>query len=207
MNIRNVILLLFVLLYSACNQKGKYYDPEKKDTTTRIFYRADSTGSVTDRTGELSAEPDLQLFCNREMVPYCIWLPLNEFREDFPDQPAEKAQHKFLLKEDAASFTSIELQGFIIDKKHHYKTDLFFERDKQDVEEGGLGIDTAYMNEAKHFYIIKGYLPNYNNMKFAQLNWILEDRIAAYFNYDQKDSLAWNKRIDAILERGLKTGE
>ncbi len=207
MAIRILTILLLGFTFSSCNKKGKYYDPNKKDTVTRTYYKADSVSALPGYSGGPLPETDLQLFCNREMVPYCIWLPLNDFKEDFSDLSTEKAAHKFRLRLDSASLTSIELQGFIIDKNRYYKTGVFFERDKQDVEEGGLGIDTAYMNEAKHFYVIKGHLPNYNNIKFVQLNWILEDRVAAYFNYDEKDSATWNKRIDAILSRGLKTGE
>jgi hypothetical protein len=41
------------------------------------------------------------------------------------------------------------------------------------------------------------------NMKFVQLNWILEDRISVYFNYDEKDEAIWKKRIAAIIKRGV----
>jgi hypothetical protein len=40
-------------------------------------------------------------------------------------------------------------------------------------------------------------------MKFVQLNWILEDRIAVYLNYDEKDEVLWKSRIAAIIKRGV----
>jgi hypothetical protein len=145
----------------------------------------------------------LQLFCNNEFAPYCVLLPLNDFKENYNDRSIVKAQHKFVLKQDSANFTSIEVQAFTIDKKNNYNTQLFYKRDKNDIEEGGLGIDTAYIDEANHFYLVKGYLPNYMNMKFVQLNWILEDRIAVYLNYDEKDEVLWKSRIAAIIKRGV----
>ncbi|MFM6926420.1 MAG: hypothetical protein ACKOU7_13015, partial [Ferruginibacter sp.] len=127
--------------------------------------------------------------------------------EDFNSQSIVKAQHKFLLKTDSTSFTSIEVQGFSIDAKNYFNTKLFYERDRQNAEEGGLGIDTAYMNATDHWYLIKGYLPNYRNMRFIQLNWILKDRIAVYFNYDEKEEAVWQQRVAAIIKRGVKPGD
>ncbi|MBL7702146.1 MAG: hypothetical protein JNM14_07845 [Ferruginibacter sp.] len=199
---RLTIIILFFVALSACNQRGKYYAPGKKDSSVNIS-KTDSTTRQTKKPESGFNEKELQLFCNIEMAPYCVLLPLNDFKEDFSDKSVIKAQHKFLLKKDTANFTSIEVQAFTIDKKNNYNTSLFFKRDKNDIEEGGLGIDTAYINEANHFYVIKGYLPNYMNMKFVQVNWILEDRVAIYFNYDEKDEALWNDRIAAIIKRGV----
>ena len=55
--------------------------------------------------------------------------------------------------------------------------------------------------------MIKGHLPNYMNMKFVQLNWILEDRIAIYLNYDEKEEALWKQRIAAIIKRGVKLSD
>jgi hypothetical protein len=197
------ILILTGFIFSGCNQKGKYYPPVYKDSPRKTEYKTDSIGQQEDMKQRMLKENDLQLFCNNEIVSYCALLPLNEFKEVYTDQSLVKAQHKFVLKNDTANFTSIELQAFTIDKRNYYNTQLFYKRDKRDVEEGGLGIDTAYIDEANHYYLIKGYLPNYMNMKFVQLNWILEDRIAFYFNYDEKDELIWKKRIATIIKRGV----
>jgi hypothetical protein len=197
-----IILTCFVL--SGCNQTGKYYYPTRKDTSKRISFNADSLVARFTPVESGFNESDLQPFCNNEITPYCVLLPLHEFKEDYGNDSVVKAQHKFLLKEDPKSFTSIEVQGFSIDKKNNYNAALFYKRDKRDVEEGGLGVDTAYIDVANHLYLIKGYLPNYKNMKFVQLNWILEDRISVYFNYDEKDEMLWKHRIAAIIKRGVK---
>jgi predicted small lipoprotein YifL len=199
---RIAIIIVICFTLAGCNQTGKYYPPGGKDTSKQSSSKADSLAALTQTVETGLAENDLQLFCNNEIAPYCVLLPLHEFKEDYTDSLVVKAQHKFVLKQDPKSFTSIEVQAFTIDKKNNYNTALFYKRDKNDVEEGGLGIDTAYIDEAKHLYYIKGYLPNYMNLKFVQLNWILEDRIAVYFNYDEKDEATWKKRIAAIIKRG-----
>lgn len=200
---RLLVITLFFVVLSACNQRGKYHAPGNKDSSTRTAYVTDTASYKAKPIETGFNENELQLFCNIEIAYYCVLLPLNDFKEDFTDKSIIKAQHKFLLKKDTANFTSIEVQAFTIDKKNHYNTSLFFKRDKNDIEEGGLGIDTAYSNEANHFYVIKGYLPNYVNMKFVQVNWILEDRIAVYFNYDEKEEALWNDRIAAIIKKGV----
>jgi hypothetical protein len=200
---RIAIIIVTGLTLISCNQTGKYYPPGGKDTSKQSSSKADSLAALAQTVETGLAENDLQLFCNNEIAPYCLLLPLNEFKEDYTDSLVVKAQHKFVLKQDPKSFTSIEVQAFTIDKKNNYNTELFYKRDKNDVEQGGLGIDTAYIDQANHLYLIKGYLPNYMNMKFVQLNWILEDRIAVYFNYDEKDEPTWKKRIAAIIKRGV----
>jgi hypothetical protein len=202
MRIAAIASACFILL--SCNQRGKYYDHNPKDSSKRSFIKADSSASGVQPVDIDLPANDLQPFCNNEITPYCVLLPLQEFKEDFSNQSIVKAQHKFLLRKDSASFTSIEVQGFSIDAKNNYNTALFYNRDKRDVEEGGLGIDTAYMNAAEHLYVIKGHLPNYPNMKFIQLNWILEDRVAVYVNYDEKDEELWQKRIAAIIKKGIQ---
>lgn len=194
--IANIIVTCFILI--SCNQTGKYFPPDKKDSS-----KADSLTSHLQPVETGLPENDLQLFCNNEIAPYCVLLPLHEFKEDFTDSLVVKAQHKFLPEQHPKDFTSIDVQAFSIDRKNYYNTQLFYKRDKSDIEEGGLGIDTAYIDDANHLYFIKGYLPNYMNMKFVQLNWILEDRIAVYFNYDEKDEAIWKTRIAAIIKRGV----
>lgn len=206
MFLRIAVIILAGFMFYGCNQRGKYFDPYRKDTGTRVSATSDSPATREQPVETALHENDLQLFCNHEMIGYCVLLPLQEFKEDFRDQSLLKAQHKFLLKADSASFTSIEVQGLSIDEKNNYNTALFYNRDKRNVEEGGLGIDTAYIHEADHLYVIKGHLPNYSNMKFIQLNWILEDRIALYFNYDEKEEDIWLQRIAAIIKRGVKAG-
>lgn len=196
-----IIVFCFILL--SCNQTGKYYPADRKDTSKGNSPKADSLSVLAQTVETGLPENDLQLFCNNEIATYCVLLPLSEFEEDFTDASVEKAQHKFKFMQDTASFTSIEVQAFTIDKKNNYNTALFYKRDKRDVEEGGLGIDSTYIDEKNHYYLIKGYLPNYMNMKFVQLNWILEDRISVYFNYDEKDEEIWKKRIYAIIRRGV----
>lgn len=199
---RTVIVLVTCLLSAGCTQTAKYYPPGFKDTVNAAELKPDSVASSALPAETGFNEAELQLFCNNEIAPYCILLPLGEFKEDQADASAVKARHKFLLKKDSTQFTSIEVQAFTIDKKNYYNTQLFYERDKRDVKEGGLGIDTAYIKEANHYYLIKGHLPDYVNMKFVQLNWILEDRIAVYINYDAKEEALWMKRLDAIIKRG-----
>jgi hypothetical protein len=200
---RKVIIILTCFISLSCNQTGKYYPPDRKDTSEGNAPKADSLAGHTLSVETGLAENDLQLFCNNEIVPYCVLLPLNEFKEDYTDSQLVKAQHKFLPKQNPKDFTRIDVQAFSIDKKNNYNTQLFYKRDKSDIEEGGLGIDTSYIDEANHLYYIKGYLPNYMNMNFVQLNWILEDRIAVYFNYDEKDEAIWKRRITAIIKRGV----
>ena len=200
-----IIAACFTLL--SCNQTGKYYPPDWKDTSKGGSAKADSLVSLTQPAETGLAENELQLFCNNEITPYCVLLPLNEFKEDYNDSLVVKAQHKFLPIQNPKDFTSIDVQAFTIDRKNNYNTQLFYKRDKSDIEEGGLGIDTAYIDEANHLYFIKGYLPNYMNMKFVQLNWILEDRIAIYLNYDEKEEALWKYRIAAIIKRGVKFSE
>ncbi len=202
MLIRIVIIISYIILLS-CNQTGKYYPPGGKDKAKGNSSKTDSLASHTQTVETSLPENDLQLFCNNEITTYCVLLPLSEFKEDLTDASVEKAQHKFKLMQDTASFTSIEVQAFTIDKKNNYNTALFYKRDKRDIEEGGLGIDSTYIDGKNHYYLIKGYLPNYMNMKFVQLNWILEDRIAVYINYDEKDEAIWNQRIAAIIKRGV----
>ena len=204
MVIRIAVIILTCFTLPGCNQKGKYYDPDKKDTAQRTFIKTDSSTNKIHQAETGLNENDLQLFCNNEIAAYCVLLPLHEFKEDYTDKSIVKAQHKFVLKQDSTSFTSIELQAFTIDKRNYFNTSLFYNRDKKDVAEGGLGIDSTYFDETNHFYLIKGYLPNYMNMKFVQLNWILEERIAVYLNYDEKDETIWLKRIAAIIKRGVR---
>jgi len=200
---RLAIMILVISVLPACDQKGKYYRSSQEDSSGRTYYKVDSiTHDAKSSEAGFNAK-DLQLFCNNEIAPYCVLLPLHEFIEDHTDQSVVKAQHKFLLKQDSTQFTSIEVQAFMIDKKNYYNAQLFYKRDKNDIEEGGLGIDTAYIDEANHFYLVKGYLPNYMNMKFVQLNWILEDKVAVYLNYDEKDETLWKNRIAAIIKRGV----
>jgi hypothetical protein len=203
MFIRIAIIIVTCFTMLRCNQTGKYYPPGVKDTSTMSSSKADSLAAFAQTIETVLAENDLQLFCNNEITPYCVLLPLGEFKEHYNDSLIVKAQHKFLPKQDSKDFTSIDVQAFTIDKKNNYNTQLFYKRDKNDIEEGGLGIDTAYIDEANHLYLIKGYLPNYMNMKFVQVNWILEDRIAVYFNYDEKDEAIWKRRIAAIIKRGV----
>ena len=201
---RITVIILTCFTLPGCNQKGKYYDPNHKDTATRVLYKADSLVFPVPVVETGFTESGLQLFCNNEIAPYCVLLPLHEFKEDYTDKSIVKAQHKFILAQDSANFTSIELQAFTIDKRNHFNTTLFYNRDKKNVEDGGLGIDSTYIDEINHFYLIKGHLPNYMNMKFVQLNWILEDRIAVYLNYDEKDEAIWKQRITTIIKRGVK---
>jgi hypothetical protein len=196
-----IILTGFVL--TGCNEHGKYYDTNRRDTSKRVVYKADSLAAGLQPAETVFNQNDLQPFCNNEITGYCVLLPLNEFKEDFTNSSGVKAQHKFLLKQDSTSFTSIEVQAYSIDKKNNYNTALFYNRDKKDIAEGGLGMDTAFINLENHLYLIKGYLPNYMNMKFIQLNWILKDRIAVYINYDEKDEVLWKYRIAAIIKRGV----
>lgn len=203
MFIRIVIIIVTCFTLPGCDQTGKYYPPDWKDTSKGGSAKAASLASVAQPVETGLAENDLQLFCNNEIIPFCVLLPLHEFKEDYNDSLLVKAQHKFLPEQNPKDFTSIDVQAFTIDKKNNYNTQLFYKRDKSDLEEGGLGIDTAYIDEANHLYIIKGYLPNYKNMKFVQLNWILEDRIAVYFNYDEKDEAIWKRRIAAFIKRGI----
>lgn len=203
MFIRIAAIILTCFTIPACNQRGKYYEPNTKDSPKRVVRKIDSAASLVQTVETNLNENDLQLFCNNEMTAYCVLLPLHEFREDFTNQSVVKAQHKFLLMQDSTSFTSIEVQGFSIDKKNNYNTTMFFEKDKKNVEQGGLGIDTAYINKTNHLYVIKGHLPNYMNMKFVQLNWILENRISIYLNYDEKEEALWQQRIAAIIKRGV----
>ena len=207
MFVRVALMILACFILPGCNQRSKYFDPNRKDTTSRVSLKADSLAARLKPVETDMNENDLQLFCNNEITAYCVLLPLHEFKEDFNNQSIVKAQHKFLLKADSTSFTSIEVQGFSIDQKNYYNTKLFYERDKRDIEEGGLGIDTAFIDEADHLYLVKGYLPNYRNMRFIQLNWILEDRIAVYFNYDEKEESVWLQRVAVIIKRGVKPGD
>lgn len=200
---RTAIIIVTCIILLSCNQTGKYYPPGGKDTSKNDSSKTAGLASHAQPIETGLAENDLQLFCNNEIATYCVLLPLNEFKEDYTDSLVVKAQHKFLLKQNRKDFTSIEVQAFTIDKKNNYNTELFFKRDKNDIEEGGLGIDTAYIDKANHLYLIKGYLPNYMNMKFVQLNWILEDRISVYINYDEKDEAIWKRRIAAIIKRGV----
>jgi hypothetical protein len=201
---RLAIFFLTCCTCVSCNQKGKYYDANYRDTFKRVVYKTDSL-TIPVKTVETNFnENELQLFCNNEISAFCVLLPLHEFKEDYTDKPTTKAKHKFVLKKDTTNITSIELQVFTIDKKNNYNTALFYNRDKKDVEEGGLGIDSTYIDKTNHYYFIKGYLPNYMNMRFIQLNWILEERIAIYFNYYEKDDALWRDRIAAIIKRGVK---
>lgn len=203
MSCRITVIILLCTVLLSCNQTGKYYGPNKKNSAESVFTKADTT-AIRAEPAEINLDiNDLQLFCNNEIAPYCVLLPLHEFKENYADESVIKAQHKFVPMQDSTAFTSIEVQAFSIDKKNNYNTAVFYNRDKINVAEGGLGIDTAYIDEAKHLYLIKGYLPNYKHMKYAQLNWILEDRIAIYFNYDEKDEALWDNRIAAIINRGV----
>lgn len=202
MPMRIVIVILTFLILPGCNQTGKYYPPGLKDTLIAADSKTGGLDSAAKIAGKGVYEHDLQLFCNHEIALYCVLLPLDEFIEDRADASAVKARHKFLLRQDSSQFTSIEVQAFTIDKKNHYNAQLFYKKDKKDIAEGGLGIDTGYIDEAGHYYLIKGYLPNYRSMKFIQLNWILENKIAVYINYDVKDETLWMKRVAAIITRG-----
>lgn len=200
---RLVILLLSCSLFCNCEQKGKYYDTSGSDTTEKRPAKKDSAATTKQAVKTPLADNGLELFCNHEMIPYCVWLPLKDFKEDFTRAVATKTRHRFTLRLDSAALTSIELQAFSIDRKNYFNSRLFYERDKRDVEEGGLSIDTSYIIEDKHLYLIKGHLPNYNNMRFIQLNWILEDRIALYINYDEKEEERWKEQLQTIIAKGI----
>ena len=149
------------------------------------------------------ADSGLQQFCNMEIVPYCVLLPLQEYTEDFKDETVVKAQHKFVLKANPKAFAAIDVQGFTIDKANNFNTQLFYKRDKADLEESGLAIDSSYADNAAHFYFIKGYLPNFMNKKFVQLSWVYEDRIAINITYLENDELVWKQRITAMIKQGI----
>jgi hypothetical protein len=204
MLLRKILIILTCLIWLACNQTGKYYDPYPKDVSKRTASKRDSLTQPPQPVDTIFNAPYLQLFCNNEVFPYCILLPLDEFKEDYNTETIVKTKHKFVLKEDSTAFASIELQAFTIDRKNYYNTLLFYQQDKKDLIKGGLGIDTAYIDKENHLYCIKGHLPNYMNMKFVQLNWILEDRITVYINYLEKDKAIWENRLAAIILRGIK---
>mgnify|MGYP003461797505 CR=1 FL=1 len=126
------IIIVTGLIVISCNQTGKYYPPGGKNTSERGTSKADSLTSSVQSVETVLPENDLQLFCNNEIAPYCVLLPLHEFREDYTDSVAVKAKHKFVLKQDPKSFTRIEVQAFTIDKKNNYNTVLFYKRDKKD---------------------------------------------------------------------------
>lgn len=196
-----ILFVCFIL--PSCSQHGKYNPAGNTQSDNTLT--ADSLKSVQAVKNMLKARigESMQLFCNNEINSYCVLLPLQEFKEDYNNLSLVKVKHKFVLKNDTSAFNSIEVQAFTIDKKNNYNTKLFYQRDKSNIEKGGLSIDTSYIDEAKHLYLIKGYLPNYMNMRFVQLNWILGKRIALYFNYYDKDEALWMDWIKAIIQRGV----
>src|ERR1700754_2628983 len=90
-----VIIISVGFVLAGCNQKGKYYPSGKKDTSGRASSKMDSASHGVKKTETGFNEKDLQLFCNNEIAPYCVLLPLNEFREEFNNQSVARAQHKF----------------------------------------------------------------------------------------------------------------
>ena len=196
-------ILLACSILLSCNQTGKYNPAGKTPNDNTLIADSIKSAHSAKALPPTYNSSNLQLFCNNEVTSYCVLLPLQEFKEDFNSASLIKAKHKFVLKNDTAAFNSIEVQAFSIDKKNNYNTKLFYQRDRNNVEEGGLGIDTSYINLANHYYFIKGYLPNYMNMRFVQVNWILQDRVALYFNYYDKDEALWMEWINAIIRRGV----
>lgn len=200
-----IVLTCFVLL--SCNQTGKYNPAGKTQTDNHLTGDSLKSAHSAKALAPTYNSSNLQLFCNNEIISCCVLLPLQEFKEDFNNASLIKAKHRFVLKNDTAAFNSIEVQAFSIDKKNNYNTKLFYQRDKNNVKEGGLGIDSTYIDERNHYYFIKGYLPNYMNMHFVQLNWILKDRVAIYFNYYDKDEALWMEWVNAIIKRGVSFGD
>ncbi|MBK8611042.1 MAG: hypothetical protein IPL84_14150 [Chitinophagaceae bacterium] len=191
---------------ASCNISAKR-NTEIGTTRDSVFTggtQADNTSrSMPEKSdAEMKRPVELQLFCNNEMAAYCVLLPLHEFKEDFTDETVVKAQHKFVPKQKKDDYTSIDVQGFNIDDENNYKEALFLNRDKNDFEESGLGIDTAYSDRSGHFYLIKGYLPNYRDKKFVQLSWVLTDRISINITYNKKEEERWMEIIMAMINRG-----
>ena len=122
---RIAVIIFTGFILPGCNETGKYYGENRKDKAESVVSKTDSSVSRIHPVEQISNENDLQLFCNNEITPYCVLLPLREFKEDYSNGPAIKARHKFVLKHDSTAFTSIEVQAFTIDKQHNYNTALF----------------------------------------------------------------------------------
>lgn len=134
-----------------------------------------------------------------EMYPYCVLLPLESYKPEI----SEKMHHTFTLKSKPSQSDFIKLQGFHIDEDKNFKPQVFYERDKQEIEENGLGIDTSYLDLSKNLYLIKGYLPNLPDQKFMRLVWVKDFELVLEVAYTAEDRAVWEERMQQIMKKGM----
>lgn len=197
-----ILFLSFLWIMASCNNSSSDVPPKNADTVKAA--KPDSNNLPVSKTATSDTlQPAMELFQNIELMQYCVLLPLNEFREDFSDQSVEKAEHKFVQKKDPKGYEQIRVKGFSIDKENAFNLNLFFQRDKTDLEESGLGIDSAWTDSLHHYYVIKGYLPNVMSKKLIKIVWVKEEEVALDIDYTEKTAALWDARLKAILKRGV----
>ncbi len=196
-----ILLIPFLWILASCSNSSSDVPPKNADTA-KATKPDSSIAPIAKTTTADTLQPSMELFQNMELMQYCVLLPLKEFREDFSDESVEKAEHKFVLKKDPKGYEQIRVKGFSIDKENAFNLNLFFNRDKTDLEESGLGIDSAWTDSLNHYYVIKGYLPNVMSKKFIKVVWVKEDELALDIDYTEKTAVLWDARVKEILKKG-----
>lgn len=192
----NKILFLCIMIFlSGCQSKTA-------DATHSETAKQDSSLNPVLPKTAVTPEPSdsaLTVFGNIEIYPYCILLP----QKSYTPQISRKMYHTFARKSQPTQHDFIKLQGFQIDEDKQYSPRIFHERDKQEFEEVGLGIDTSYIDSTRHFYLIKGYAPNLPELKFFQLVWVKDFELVLYVAYDEKNQSEWEQYLPRIIEKGI----
>jgi hypothetical protein len=147
----------------------------------------------------LPTPPNMELFRNIEMEEYCVWLPTPLYEVENP----QKGHHVFTLKSESNPFDYIDLQYFMIEENAYQTLPLLYEADKKNIEEGGLGIDTAYIDVPRSFYYLKGYLPNLPDKKWHRMVWITDKKLVLEIGATPQTEKDWEQRIPFILSKGM----
>lgn len=187
--------LILSLFFCACTSSNIANSHSNSDSISL----APKQDSIVQKSQTETKNSDLTLFGNMEMYPYCVLLPLESYKPEI----SEKMHHTFTLKSKSSQSDFIKLQGFHIDEDKNFKPQVFYERDKQEIEESGLGIDTSYLDVSKNLYLIKGYLPNLPDQKFMRLVWVKDFELVLEVAYTAEDRAIWEERIQQIMKKGM----
>jgi hypothetical protein len=134
----------------------------------------------------------LELFTNMEQVPYCVPLPLKEYKI----KPAqERARQVFSLIKNRKY--EIVLQGLFrsdstVDIETYFNNSDNYRNNKKQVEKKEL------ISSSNCFYF-KGYMTGNPGSRFIDITWLRkEDIVKLTIAYPSKDSVLWDKRLPVI---------
>lgn len=197
-------LTLFALLCLAACGTDRPQGDAKTQTPADSPQKDSVTSKLTTKT-----PAGLSEFENIEMSRFCVLLPLDSYGEVFGEEQV-KGYHAFEPKvkssdqehlKQLGEFRHIDVQTFLIDPENYRKADIFYNSDLQDSEENNLVIDTSYVQPG--FYCIRGHLSNYEELKFARLAWVRDDKVVLNTVYHGNDADKWDSWLEQIIAHGV----